>query len=300
MFEKPAGQRWPESRKDKKEKGFAQGEALLIFGPTMPVATIKRIIRILIRTEDRTLYTEPEPETAQLTEEIRSYAGWISTHIPYFNRLSVAEKERFIRRVYYFRHRKQFHFHDVEPLPQIPVLVSAAAVQLTFGLRRYQLPYFRHIHILADAYPLQDQQGLFIGHVDRQSISLSWKHFLEGYADTTDNVNVAIHEMAHAVQFENFIPQTGVDWEFRADFERFMQATGPAFLMARMGHPSYLRHYAYTNAREFWAVSVEAFFENPAALNTYMPGLYQLLRDVLNQDPLTGQILPPHDVATRQ
>ncbi|MFT3676954.1 MAG: zinc-dependent peptidase [Chitinophagaceae bacterium] len=265
----------------------------------MPVATIKRIIRILIRTSATTTDMESEPETAALTGEIRAYAGWISAHIPYFNRLSVTEKERFIRRVYYFRQRKQFHFHGVEPLPEIPVLVSAAAVQLTFGLRRYQLPYFRHIHILADAYPLQDHQGLFIGHVDRQQICLSWKHFLEGYADATDNVNVAIHEMAHAVQFENFIPQKGVDWEFRADFERFMQATGPAFLLAGMGRPSYLRQYAYTNAREFWAVSVEAFFENPAALNTHMPGLYQLLRDVLNQDPLTGQILPPHDAVRR-
>lgn len=178
-----------------------------MFDPTMPVATIKRIIRILIRTDMATIYPEPEPETAALAAEIKSYADWISAHIPYFNRLSVTEKERFIRRVFYFRQRKQFHFHGVEPRPEIPVLISAAAVQLTFGLRRYQLPYFRHIHILADAYPLQDHQGLFIGHVDRQQICLSWKHFLEGYADATDNVNVAIHEMAHALQFENFIPQ---------------------------------------------------------------------------------------------
>lgn len=106
--------------------------------------------------------------------------------------------------------------------------------------------------------------------------------------------------MAHALQFENFIPQKNVDWEFRADFERFMQATGPAFLLAGMGRSTYLRNYAYTNAREFWAVSVEAFFENPAALNTHMPALYQLLRDVLNQDPLTGQVLLPQEAAIRQ
>lgn len=266
----------------------------------MPVATIKRIIRLLIRIDATPTYPEPEPETAALAAEIRSYTDWISAHIPYFNRLSVTEKERFIRRVFYFRQRKQFHFHGVDPRPEIPVLISAAAVQLTFGLRRYQLPYFRHIHILADAYPLQDHQGLFIGHVDRQQICLSWKHFLEGYADATDNVNVAIHEMAHALQFENFIPQKNVDWEFRADFERFMQATGPAFLLAGMGRSTYLRNYAYTNAREFWAVSVEAFFENPAALNTHMPALYQLLRDVLNQDPLTGQVLLPQNAAIRQ
>ena len=31
---------------------------------------------------------------------------------------------------------------------------------------------------------------------------------------------------------------------------------------------SYLRNYALTNIHEFWAVSVEAFFENPEDLRT--------------------------------
>jgi Uncharacterized protein conserved in bacteria len=34
---------------------------------------------------------------------------------------------------------------------------------------------------------------------------------------------------------------------------------------------SYLRNYALTNIHEFWAVSVEAFFENPADLKINMP-----------------------------
>jgi Mlc titration factor MtfA (ptsG expression regulator) len=38
---------------------------------------------------------------------------------------------------------------------------------------------------------------------------------------------------------------------------------------------------------EFWAVSVEAFFENPGGLRKNMPDLYEALSRVLNQDPST-------------
>jgi Mlc titration factor MtfA (ptsG expression regulator) len=45
---------------------------------------------------------------------------------------------------------------------------------------------------------------------------------------------------------------------------------------------------------EFWAVSVEAFFENPAGLRKNMPDLYEALSNVLNQDPVTkNKLLKP-------
>ena len=53
------------------------------------------------------------------------------------------------------------------------------------------------------------------------------------------------------------------------------------------GAESYLRGYAFTNLQEFWAVSVEAFFDNPAGLKQSLPQLYGTLCDILNQDPLT-------------
>ena len=49
---------------------------------------------------------------------------------------------------------------------------------------------------------------------------------------------------------------------------------------------SYLRGYAFTNFHEFWAVSVEYFFENSQGLKDNLPQLYTILCDTLNQDPL--------------
>jgi MtfA peptidase len=45
--------------------------------------------------------------------------------------------------------------------------------------------------------------------------------------------------------------------------------------------------------KNFRAVSVEAFFENPAGLKQNLPELYGTLCDILKQDPLTvNKILP--------
>lgn len=176
----------------------------------------------------------------------------------------------------------------MEEKKEIPVLISAAAVQLTFGLEKYQLPFFKNIYVTPDAYQRTGEQEIFVGHVSPEGIFISWKYFLQGYSDTTDNVNVAIHEMAHALEHENFINETDADPEFKADFAKFSMVSGPVFASAIVTRTSYLRNYAFTNMQELWAVSVEAFFENPASLKQNLPELYGTLCDILNQDPLTA------------
>ena len=137
---------------------------------------------------------------------------------------------------------------------------------------------------MPDAYRDNNAGPHYIGHVSPAGIYLSWKHFLQGYADCSDNVNVAIHEMAHAVAYDNFFADRGIDWEFREDFSKFPAVFGPAIAGILVNKRCYLRSYAYTNIQEFWAVSVEAFFENPTGLKDNMPRLYTVIAEILNQD----------------
>jgi Mlc titration factor MtfA (ptsG expression regulator) len=226
------------------------------------------------------------PEEEVLLQTVTDYSVIIRQYIPYFHLLTEPEKKRFIHRVWHFRKSKKFHFVDITESDQIQVLVSAAAVQLTFGLKKYRLSFFKDIYIMPDAYNYASGQPLYIGHVSPKGIYLSWKHFLQGFEDATDNVNVAIHEMAHALAYNNFLEEYEVDSEFRNDFAKLPAAFGPAIANRIVRQRSYLRPYAYTNIQEFWAVSVEAFFENPSALKDTMPGLYSVISEILNQDPL--------------
>ena len=47
----------------------------------------------------------------------------------------------------------------------------------------------------------------------------------------------------------------------------------------------YLRAYAFTNEYEFFAVSIEHFFEDPKGMKAAHPDLYDCLKKLINQDP---------------
>jgi hypothetical protein len=55
--------------------------------------------------------------------------------------------------------------------------VSASAVQVTFGLKNYKMQHFKDIYVLADAYRMDDDEELYIGHVAPDGIYLSWNIF---------------------------------------------------------------------------------------------------------------------------
>ncbi|MGC4037112.1 MAG: zinc-dependent peptidase [Chitinophagaceae bacterium] len=243
------------------------------------------ILQKLLKNE---IINDAAPEYGELVRTFSFYRDTISQFIYYYTQLPDAGKLRFLKRVHYFKRDKRFHYVGIEEQPEMPVLISAAAVQLTFGLRKYLLPFFKDFYITPDAYSSPEEKQLYLGHVAPDGIHLSWKHFLEGFRNDKDGVNVALHEMAHALQRQNFMEDYGIDKEFIADFSKYTQQTGPVFIQALLQRNSILRNYAFTNLQEFWAVSVEAFFEMPELVKQYMPQLYIALCDVLNQDPLTA------------
>ena len=136
-------------------------------------------------------------------------------------------------------------------------------MQVSFGLKNYWLSFFKDIYVLSDAYQAINAKETYHRSCSAKGIYISWKHFVQRLRGLRDGVNVALHEMAHALHHENFIRETGIDWDFRRDFEKLPAVFGPLMTQAIVQRKSYLRGYAFTNFQEFWAVSVEYFFENP-------------------------------------
>ena len=253
---------------------------------------LQNFLKKLSANEGPDPFNSSFPEEAIPVEFSNSYSLIISQVLPYFNQLNESNKQKFLKRVYNFRKSKIFHFEGIDAEEEIMILVSAASIQLSFGLKNCMLSFFRDIYILADAYDTIDSKEKYIGHVAPTGIYISWKYFVRGFADYTDGVNVALHEMAHALHHENFIKETGIDWDFRKDFEKLPAVFGPLITQVIIQKKSYLRGYAFTNFQEFWAVSVEYFFENSQGLKDNLPQLYTILCDTLNQDPLRPNEFP--------
>jgi Mlc titration factor MtfA (ptsG expression regulator) len=212
------------------------------------------------------------------------YRSIIISHMRYFRMLDSEEQERFLFRTYLFNRSKRFHYIEVEAKAEMPILISAVAVQLSFGLEKFKLDYFHDIFVLKDDYHYGFYSRPFQGHVDHSGVYLSWDNFLKGIHGEMTNCNVGLHEMAHALAYVNFITQTEEDRHFKKEFKNFSKVARPIFNGMQTGAKNILGEYAATNYHEFWAVSVEVFFENPVRMRHELPELYQAMCNLLKQD----------------
>lgn len=214
------------------------------------------------------------------------YHSIITRHLRYYNRLTLEEQRKFLFRVFLFRKAKRFHYIEVNESAEMPILISATAIQLTFGLDKYLLNYFRDIYVLKDDYHYGFYSRPFQGHVDHSGIYLSWDNFMKGVNGLSPNCNVGLHEMGHALTYVTFITQTEEDKHFKKEFKNFSKVARPIYESMQRGARNILGDYAGTNYHEFWAVSVEVFFENPIRMRHELPELYAAMSRLLKQDPL--------------
>ena len=212
----------------------------------------------------------------------------LQKHNRFYRHLSTPGKKRFMQRTVEFMRSKEFKYYELDNDENIALLVSAAAIQISFGLDTYLLDYFKTIHILKTDYHYGNYNTAFMGHVNSSGIYFSWYNFLKGFDDYGDANNVGLHEMAHALAYVNFVAKAeGQDVKFKRRFEEFSRIARPIFNSMKEGNTNVLDKYAATDFQEFWAVSVETFFEKPKELKTKMPQLYIAISDLLNLDPLS-------------
>jgi MtfA peptidase len=225
-------------------------------------------------------------------ERGEEFDQYLQRHNRFYRQLSTACKKRFMQRTVEFMRSKEFKYYELDRDEKIALLVSAAAIQISFGLENYLLDYFPTIHVLRTDYHYGNYNTPFMGHVNSNGIYFSWYNFLKGFEDHHDANNVGLHEMAHALVYVNFVAKAdGQDPKFKRRFEDYSRVARPIYNSMKTGTTNVLDKYAATDFQEFWAVSVETFFEKPKELKTKMPELYAAICHLLNLDPLSGDAL---------
>ena len=287
-------------------------EGHYIAGPTITVFTIAIVILLISRwirtkpklydtitrtSDDNNYYNDTDTAPAQpdylvydgnnLGFPTETYRTILQKHHPYFTLLNEDGQNRFLDRLKKFIKSKTFVIHDNSGFKEMPVLISAAAIQVSFGLKEFMLPYFQNIYVFPEEF-LGTSPNIRVleGNVSGNNIHLSWKHFLDGFRLPDDGQNVGLHEMAHAYYFQNIEVKDEADDHFVKNLDGFNSFGNKVFEMEKRPGYDLYSDYALTDFQEFWAETVEIFFEKPLALMGQYPDLYKAMSELLNQDPI--------------
>ena len=211
----------------------------------------------------------------------------LSRYFIYYQDLHPKLKREFERRVRYFLIHKEFTPRKMEKITeQMKVLVSASAVQLTFGFKPLKFSNFNEIIIYPEQYISPHTGNKHRGEVNSSGIIvLSWHDFLKGYKSPHDGFNLGLHEMAHALQVADAFASEEYAFMDEQSLKAWHKVSAKEYYKIRKGEKSFLRKYAGKSLPEFFAVCVEHFFEQPQVFKTRLPDLYQALSDLLRQDP---------------
>lgn len=233
-------------------------------------------------------YNKLRHRTKLTRKEFIRIHRFLAPHVKYYRRMNNRGKARFINRIIDVADTKRFIGKEgFEVTDEVRFIISAAIVQLTFGLDKYFLNKYTQVFIYPKEFqnPILDQT--LKGGVDtKASIMLSWKHTVKSFEAENSRINVALHEMAHALKLEALIGKANTfDRKFMLYLNNWLKISDEEYRNMNQGAKSFLRKYGGTNRHEFFAVCVEHFFTVPNEFKEALPDIFNHLCFLLNQNP---------------
>lgn len=232
---------------------------------------------------NRPVYVHFYPFPKKLTKQQKEI---LRQNFKFYRDLSTVRKRYFEHRVHSFIERYTFLGRgSLEVTDEMKLKIAATAVMLTFGMRSYLPTVFEGIIIYPDIFESGNgnmHKGEF--NPAAKAIVFSWKHFMQGLEFDSDNVNLGLHEFAHAIHLDSRIKRRpGSSAIIYNDmFDEIMVYVDKAENRQRLKDINYFRSYAFTNSYEFIAVMLEYFFETPKEFKQKLPELYNKVKKMIN------------------
>ena len=124
---------------------------------------------------------------------------------------------------------------------------------------------------------------------NRGPVILSWAHSKIGAMNDRDGHNVVLHEFAHQIDDlsgqTNGVPLLGQGQSFAEWESVFLNAFEEHSRAVERGQRTLIDAYGAEGHEEFFAVSVEVFFERPLELQQNSPEVYAQLSKLFKLDP---------------
>jgi len=226
----------------------------------------------------------------------------VRRNVPYFGRLSEADRAELLGHVQVLLHEKNFEgCGGLEMTDEVRVTVAAQACILLLHRKTDYYPHLKSILVYPHAYVARgvtrSQNGvLFVQDEARAGESwgqgtlvLSWEDVKRTAADIHDGHNVVLHEFAHQLDEEDGAADGAPRLPKRSLYVAWARVLGQEYehLLRDIEHHrrNVIDAYGATNPAEFFAVVTECFFDKPVQLKKKHPELYEQLRTFYDQDP---------------
>ena len=210
----------------------------------------------------------------------------LKTNFSFYNKLDEKHQRFFEHRVALFMKDKIFIGRDgLLVNDEVKVLISATAIMLTFGFRDFYIGLIDRILIYPKAFYSKTNTDYHKGEFNPKlkALVISWEDFKKGFDIANDNINLGVHEFAHAIHLnsikERDISSTIFSDSFR-ELTELLSSNAP--LRKELLDSKYFRNYAYTNQYEFVAVIIETFIESPSEFRSQFPSVYNKTKQMLN------------------
>jgi len=253
------------------------------------------IFELLKQQRRRRLRARPLP---------KEWLKLIQRHVVFFHKLNESDRAELLGHIQVFLAEKRFEgCGGLEITDEVRVTIAAQACLLLLHRDTDYFPGLLTILVYPLTYMVQEdhrigehvwEEGTVgrLGETGRRmgSLVLAWAAVKHGAADPSDGKNVVLHEFAHQLDYENHAADGVPGLATREQQSAWSEVMSSEFASLRAadesGIPTLLDTYGATDPVEFFAVSVEAFFEQPRALRAHHPRLYAELQKYFQQDPV--------------
>lgn len=248
--------------------------------------------RWLRRRRRKSLLKRPFPD---------SWFAWLEDCVPHYGSLSTKEKQGLQDLVQVFVAEKEWEgCQSFEITDEVKVTIAGQACLLLLGLEHDYFYNVRNILVFpkhyqphgkrVDGLGVVHQQGAVLGQASYDGpVMLSWRSSREGGRNERDGLNVVLHEFAHKLDFmdgfANGVPVLRHRNNYRRWFEVMQREFEVLVAASERGRATLIDDYGASHPSEFFAVSVECFFEKPKQLNRQHEALYGVLAEYFGQDP---------------
>ncbi|MCX2680481.1 zinc-dependent peptidase [Galbibacter sp. EGI 63066] len=209
----------------------------------------------------------------------------IASNFSFYNKLSHHKQKVFGHRVQVFISDKEFiGLGGFKVSREVKLLVASVSVMLSFGMRTYLIRSIEKVIIYPNSYFSAINQEFHLGEFNPlvKAIVFSWEDFLKGLGNEKDNINLAVHEFAHAINYSALHRSDSSSLLFSDGIKKIKRLLSTKSYTGKIRESNYLRRYAYTSEFEFFAVCLEHFIETPAQFKKEFPELFEIIKKMMN------------------